>query len=176
MSGRTKVHPVLILIGVLGGLKIFGFVGMLVGPLILALLVAFGIASTARGTAWAYLTPYADPVVLALLTLALVFVPIRTVRRASQEILLITPPELDVHVRSVMDRVIAEHGFKTYTSYVAKVGRAQFIEIHIAVPTAMRLDNVATVDAIRREIAEAIGEEGPQRWLTIDFTADPRWL
>ena len=141
-----------------------------------ALLVAFGIASTARGTAWAYLTPYADPVVLALLTLALVFVPIRTVRRASQEILLITPPELDVHVRSVMDRVIAEHGFKTYTSYVAKVGRAQFIEIHIAVPTAMRLDNVATVDAIRREIAEAIGEEGPQRWLTIDFTADPRWL
>jgi len=24
--------------------------------------------------------------------------------------------------------------------------------------------------------AEAIGDEGPQRWLTIDFTADPRWL
>ena len=41
MSGHTKVHPVLILIGVLGGLKVFGFVGMLVGPLILALLVAF---------------------------------------------------------------------------------------------------------------------------------------
>jgi predicted PurR-regulated permease PerM len=41
VSGRTKVHPVLILIGVLGGLKIFGFVGMLVGPLVLALLVAF---------------------------------------------------------------------------------------------------------------------------------------
>ncbi len=40
VSGRTKVHPVLILIGVLGGLKIFGFIGMLVGPLILALLVA----------------------------------------------------------------------------------------------------------------------------------------
>jgi predicted PurR-regulated permease PerM len=41
VSGRTKVHPVLILIGVLGGLKIFGFVGMLVGPLVLAILVAF---------------------------------------------------------------------------------------------------------------------------------------
>jgi cation diffusion facilitator family transporter len=141
-----------------------------------ALLVAFGIASVLRGTAWAYLTAYADPVVLALLTLALVFVPIRTVRKALQEILLITPPELDAHVRSVMDRAIARHGFKTYTSYVAKVGRAQFIEIHIAVPPGMRLDNVAMVDAIRREIAEAIGDEGPQRWLTIDFTADPRWL
>src|SRR5262249_16030897 len=41
MSGRTKVHPVLIMIGVLGGLKVVGFVGLLVGPLILALLVAF---------------------------------------------------------------------------------------------------------------------------------------
>jgi cation diffusion facilitator family transporter len=141
-----------------------------------ALLVAFGIALLLRGTALDYLTPYADPVVLALLTLALVFVPIRTVRRALQEILLITPPELDAHVRSVMDRVIAKHGFKTYTSYVAKVGRAQFIEIHIAVPAGMRLDNVAAVDAIRREIADGIGDEGPQRWLTIDFTADPRWL
>ena len=41
VSGKTKVHPVLILIGVLGGLRIFGFVGMLIGPLVLALLVAF---------------------------------------------------------------------------------------------------------------------------------------
>jgi predicted PurR-regulated permease PerM len=40
VSGRTKVHPVLILIGVLGGLSVFGFIGMLVGPLILAMLVA----------------------------------------------------------------------------------------------------------------------------------------
>jgi predicted PurR-regulated permease PerM len=40
VSGRTNVHPVLILIGVLGGLRVFGFIGMLVGPLILAILVA----------------------------------------------------------------------------------------------------------------------------------------
>ena len=141
-----------------------------------ALLVAFGIAWALRGTSLDRYTPYADPVVLALLTLALVFVPIRTVRRALQEVLLITPLELDAHVRSVMDRVVAEYGFATYTSYVAKVGRAQFIEIHIAVPENLRLDNVATADAIRRDIADAIGGEGPDRWLTIDFTADPKWL
>ena len=33
VSGRSNVHPVLILIGVLGGLRVFGFIGMLVGPL-----------------------------------------------------------------------------------------------------------------------------------------------
>jgi predicted PurR-regulated permease PerM len=41
VSGRTSIHPVLILVGVLGGLRLFGFVGMLVGPLVLALLIAF---------------------------------------------------------------------------------------------------------------------------------------
>ena len=40
VSGRSKVHPVLILIGVLGGLRVFGFIGMLIGPLVLAILVA----------------------------------------------------------------------------------------------------------------------------------------
>jgi cation diffusion facilitator family transporter len=141
-----------------------------------ALLVAFAVAWSLKGTGYAHLTPYADPLVLALLTLVLVFVPIRTVRKALEEILLITPPALDRHVRHVMDGIVRRHGFKSYTSYVAKVGRAQFIEIHVAVTPETPLDSVTKADAIRREIAAAIGEEGPERWLTIDFTADPRWL
>jgi cation diffusion facilitator family transporter len=141
-----------------------------------ALLVAFAIAWSLDGTPYGRLTPYADPLVLAVLTICLVFVPIRTVRKALQEVLLMTPPELDAHIRRVMDGVVARHGFQTYTSYAVKVGRAQYIEIHIAVPPDIRLDTVAEADAIRREIADALGGEGPQRWLTIDFTADPRWL
>lgn len=141
-----------------------------------ALLLAFVVAWCLEGTRYAHLTPYADPLILAVLALILVFVPIATVRRALQEILLITPPDLDARVREVMDGTVSRHGFKTYTSYVAKVGRAQFIEIHIAVPPQSPIDSVGKADAIRREIAEAIGGEGPHRWLTIDFTADPRWL
>ncbi len=38
---KAKVHPVLILVGVLGGLVFLGFVGFVVGPLILALFEAF---------------------------------------------------------------------------------------------------------------------------------------
>jgi len=141
-----------------------------------ALLVAFVAASAMSNSPYAALTPYADPVVLAVLTICLAFVPIHTVRKALGEILLITPPELDAHVRSVMTRVVEEYRFKSFTSYVAKVGRAQFIEIHIAVEPHRPIDSVATADVVRREIAEAIGGEGPHRWLTIDFTADPRWL
>ncbi|WP_428686175.1 cation diffusion facilitator family transporter [Reyranella sp.] len=149
---------------------------LMTGSITSALFVAFALGDWLKGTAYAHLAPYADPAVLALLTMVLVFVPIQTVRKALQEILLITPPELDARVRQVMDEVIARHEFKTYTSYVAKVGRAQFIEIHIAVPPESPIDSVGEADGIRREIAEAIGGEGPNRWLTIDFTADPKWL
>jgi cation diffusion facilitator family transporter len=141
-----------------------------------ALLLAFLLAVAAKGTQFEGWRPYADPVVLGVLSLSLLFVPVRTVRNALREVLLITPPELDAHVREVMERAVREYRFKSFTSYVAKVGRAQFIEIHIVVNPNWPLDSVATADTIRREIADAIGGEGPERWLTIDFTADPRWL
>ena len=41
IGDKAKVHPVLVLLGVLGGLKFFGFIGILVGPVLLALLVTF---------------------------------------------------------------------------------------------------------------------------------------
>ncbi len=41
ISARGKVHPVLVLLGVLGGLQLFGLIGLIIGPLALSLLVVF---------------------------------------------------------------------------------------------------------------------------------------
>ncbi len=41
IGDRAGVHPVLIMIGVLGGLAIFGFAGFIIGPLVLAVFTAF---------------------------------------------------------------------------------------------------------------------------------------
>ncbi len=41
IGDRAKVHPVLILIGVLGGLAVFGPVGFIIGPLVLAVFKVF---------------------------------------------------------------------------------------------------------------------------------------
>lgn len=38
---RARIHPVLVLLGVLGGIAFFGFIGFVIGPLILALFVNF---------------------------------------------------------------------------------------------------------------------------------------
>jgi len=41
IGSRSKVHPAIVLIGVLGGLKFFGIMGIIIGPLILSILTAF---------------------------------------------------------------------------------------------------------------------------------------
>lgn len=149
---------------------------MMSGLITSALLVAFGAAWLMEGTRFSHLAHYADPAVLAVLTVCLVGVPFRTVRRALREVFLITPSDLDRKVRAVMDEVVLRHGFKTYTSYVLKTGRARFIEIHVVVPPGFAPDNMAAFDAVRREIGDAIGGEGRERWLTIAFTGDERWV
>ena len=41
IGSKTKVHPIVVLLGVLGGLKLFGFIGIILGPVMLALLMTF---------------------------------------------------------------------------------------------------------------------------------------
>ncbi len=40
VGSRTKLHPLLVLLSVLGGIQLFGFLGFLIGPIIMAIFVA----------------------------------------------------------------------------------------------------------------------------------------
>ena len=41
VGSKGEIHPILVLLGVLGGLEVFGLLGMIIGPLVLAILVVF---------------------------------------------------------------------------------------------------------------------------------------
>jgi len=41
VGDRANVHPVLVLLGVVGGLAMFGFIGLIIGPVILAIFTTF---------------------------------------------------------------------------------------------------------------------------------------
>jgi predicted Co/Zn/Cd cation transporter (cation efflux family) len=148
---------------------------LMAGTISTALLIAFTGARLIAGTRFDHYTRYVDPAVLMVLTLGLIGVPIRTVRKALREVFLVTSSELDLAVRKVMDEVVARHGFKSFSSYAAKVGRAHFIEIHLLAPPDYAVRDIATLDRIRDEIGNALGDAGPQRWLTVAFTADSVW-
>lgn len=141
-----------------------------------SLLLAFGIASIMENTSYTDLTPYIDPLVLVVLTSCLIFVPMGTVRDAMRDIFLIAPHGLDKKVRGFLDELILKRGFKTYSSYVAKIGRAQFIEIHIVVPLGYPISGVEALDVMRREIEDFVHKDEQRLWLTVAFTTEETWI
>lgn len=145
------------------------------GSLSAALAVGFLLAGALLHSPYAGLAPYADPFVLAVLSLTLAFIPVRSVAQGVREILQVAPRELDAEVKRVMAEATARYGFLGHSSYVIKAGRARFIEIHVITPPDFARAGVGELDRIRQDIADALGEPGPQRWLTIAFTARPEW-
>ena len=41
IGDKGGLHPVFVLLGVVGGLQLFGFIGVLIGPILLAIMVTF---------------------------------------------------------------------------------------------------------------------------------------
>lgn len=145
------------------------------GALSGALLVAFVFGYAIQGTRLAWMLPYVDPVALALVCIVVIPMPIGTIKRAFADILLVTPADLKQHVDGVAEEIVRRYGFASYRSYVARVGRGKQIELYFIVPRDGPAKKLEEWDRIRDEIGEAIGDESPDRWLTIAFTTDPEW-
>jgi predicted Co/Zn/Cd cation transporter (cation efflux family) len=140
-----------------------------------ALLVAFVFGFLIQGTDLAWMSPYIDPAVLALVCIVIIPMPAPTIKQAMADILLVTPSDLKEHVDKVAKDVVKRYGFLSYRAYVARVGRGRQIELYFIVPPDWPAKKLEEWDQIRNEIGEAIGDDTPDRWLTIAFTTDPEW-
>jgi cation diffusion facilitator family transporter len=141
----------------------------------LALLVGFGVAAALKDTAFESWIPYLDGIALLGMALIMLPMPLIGLWRSMRDVLQLAPDELDHQVRTVMESVVKERAFVDYSSYLAKVGRARFVEIHVLVSPESHIDTAAA-DAIRRDIADRLNAAWPNFWLTVDFTADRAWL
>ena len=141
----------------------------------LALVIGFAIALGLHGTRFEGWVPYLDAIALLVISLAMLPVPLIGLWRSLSDVLQVAPDELDAQVHAVMTSIVSERAFVDYSSYVAKVGRARFVEIHVLVPADSRIDTAAA-DSIRRDIAQRLNAAWPNFWLTVDFTADRAWL
>ena len=93
-----------------------------------------------------------------------------------REVLQLAPDVLDSHVRRVMQEIVGERGYLDFASYVAKIGRMRFIDIHILLPVEAELGTIASVDEVRAEIARRLGGDFRAEWLNIMFTSNRAWM
>lgn len=141
----------------------------------LAWLGAFVVGLLIQNTEHSWITPYIDPVVLALVCIAVIPMPIGTVKKALQDILMVTPVDLKEQVDVVCQDVVKKYGFASYRAYVARVGRGRQIEIYFIVPKDGPARRLEEWDQTRDEIEKMLKADSPNHWLTIVFTTDPEW-
>jgi len=141
----------------------------------LALLIGFLFAAALAGTPLQGWVPYLDAIALLSMALLMLPMPLIGLWRSVSDVLQVAPDELDARVRAVMDVVVKQRRFLDYSSYIAKVGRGRFVEIHVLVSPESQVD-IATADSIRSEVSQRLDAATPTFWLTIDFTADRRWI
>lgn len=140
-----------------------------------ALLAAFGFGLAIEGTSLAWTAPYIDPAILAVVCLIIIPMPFGTVRQAMADVLLMTPADDKQHVDRIAGEIVQQYGFLGFRAYVARVGRGRQIELYFIVPENDPPRKLAEWDQIRDRIGDAIGGEGPDRWLTVAFTTDLEW-
>lgn len=151
--------------------------GWLIGGCIsVAVLVGFMLAALIEGGRFDHWTRYIDSSILLVLTLALLPLPLSSLWQALREVLQLAPNELDQRVRKVMEAMVAERGYLAFASYVAKIGRMRFIDIHILLELTHPLGSMGDVDKVRSEIAQRLGSDIRVEWLTITFTGKREWM
>ena len=148
---------------------------MMSAALTAALLVAFIFGYMIQGTSLKWMSPYIDPAALAIVCLIVIPIPIGTVRQALADALLVTPPDLMQHVEAIARQIVQRYQFLSYRAYVARVGRGRQIELYFIVPAGLPPKRLEEWDKIRDEIGDAIGNDTPDRWLSIVFTTDLEW-
>jgi cation diffusion facilitator family transporter len=127
-------------------------------------------------TRWAYVVPYVDPALVIVLVIAIVAVPIRTVRDGLREVLAFAPdPAIQEEVRRRVES--ATEGLPLANSHVRmmKIGRSMYVLNQLVVSPEFKVGRVSDLDAVRARIAAAM--EGFQPTPVVDtvFTEDEKW-
>jgi cation diffusion facilitator family transporter len=120
---------------------------------------------------------YADSALVAALALLFAPIPLGVLRRNLREILHMRSEDeaIVARVEAAMEQVRREHDVASHSAHVAKVGRSHWIELNVVVGPRFGPQTIAAQDELRGRIWSAIGLPIDAAWLTIHFTADPRW-
>lgn len=120
---------------------------------------------------------YADSALVCLMALLLLPIPVRIINANVREVLMMTSTDevLVGRVEGVIGTIRAEFDICSHSSHIVKIGRMHFVEVNIVVGSGFEPQRVADLDRLRERIWTAVDRPLDEAWLSICFTADPRW-
>ncbi|WP_104722685.1 cation diffusion facilitator family transporter [Helicobacter mesocricetorum] len=139
-------------------------------------IIAFGIVFIFDYEQKHPLSHYIDPILLVCLSLFLSLSPLKIMFSNLKDLIMVAPKELDDKITQIMESLSLKYGFSDYDTHVAKSGRFFMIEINLLLTNLDDRVSIRQLDAIRDEIENALEMPSYKIWLSISFTANPKWL
>ena len=146
------------------------------GLITLAILVGFLVVYLSEGSRWAWVIPYADPVVVVLVTLSFP-IPYLIIRAGLRELLLGAPDAgFQQQLRGHLGPVLADRGYKACGLRVAKTGRMVYVYVFVLLGDEQPDPSVVNQDATRESLTLAASQFYADVEVDLFFTRDMSWF
>ncbi|RDU64953.1 cation transporter [Helicobacter didelphidarum] len=122
------------------------------------------------------LARYIDPVLLCVLSFLLCASPVRIAVANFKDLMMVAPKEIDEKITQIMEALSTEYDFSDYDTHVAKSGRFYMVEVNILTDKHFKPMSMMEFDSIREKIEKALEIPSYKIWLSVSFTANPKWL
>jgi predicted Co/Zn/Cd cation transporter (cation efflux family) len=147
------------------------------GLLTVAVGIAFAIAFVLQRSPWADSAVYVDPMVVIVLGLVMALTPIKIIRSSVGELLHVAPERaIRDDVRQRLERATRGLALRQRDVRMVKVGRYFYVLAKLIVTDEFPAMEVAQLDRIRDQVADALSGCHPRLVLDVVFTADDRWI
>lgn len=142
-----------------------------------AVLAGFLAALLATSRGRGDLAGLADPLMVAVLSVASLGLPIRLIRQGLRGALAAAPDEqVQRELQAVVAAVADRHGFARTTCRTAIFGERYDLTIGLLADDTTALTSLAEADAVRAELQAALDVLPYDLLLSVSFTRDERWL
>ena len=140
-------------------------------------LAGFGIALALQLTGNDGLARYVDPVMVVLTSAIYLKIPARLASEGLHEVLTMTAaPEVRDQVLAQATDVARTWGLAEPVVRLSKVGSRLDVEVVFLVEPGSTARTVEEFDEVRAELDERLRATGLEPWMSVEFTADPRWV
>lgn len=140
-------------------------------------LAGFGVALVLQVTGNDALARYVDPAMLVLTSAIYLKIPARLAAEGLHEVLTMSAaPAVRDQVTAVVVDVAREWALTEPVTRLSKVGSRLDVEVIFLVDAGSSARTVEEFDRVRAELDERLRATGLEPWMSVEFTADPRWM
>jgi cation diffusion facilitator family transporter len=140
-------------------------------------LAGFGVALVLQTTGNHELARYVDPAMLVITSAIYLKIPARLATEGLREVLTMSAaPAVRDQVARLVDDVAREWALAEPVVRLSKVGTRLDVEVVFLVEAGSTARTVEEFDSVRAELDERLRATGLEPWMSVEFTADPRWM